>query len=293
MGTSKFTLVLMVGLFLGLPLMANTNSYTLEDAIKRKLVSAEIVGSTNPVHAYYGQCITLKLKNKSSQDLSLQLESGRRLNCDYDSVQDMMITKSEIIALLPSQAKEFLIYAMCCEKSNHSPSNNTSYNLGAMADVTLVKLAQLIEKLEAQDYGGQQAVWVITNGADPEYINSDNPSATKVLREFVINALKGITEVTREPGFIYDYSYPKTDGKTFTLEGDFSWEMPYQSFVSLYIYDNNGNRICVIFQDAAFTSGLNSYHYKISSDALVSGGLYWIRMKQNNKTLKELAVTMN
>lgn len=293
MGTSKFTLVLMLGLLLGLPLMANNNSFTLEDAIKKKLVTAEIIGRANAAHSYYGQCITMKLKNTSNQNLSIQLESGRRLNCDYDSVQDMMVTQSEIIALIPSQTKEYMIYAMCCEKSNRSPGTTSSYNLGAMADATLVQLARMIEQLGAQDYGGQHAVWVITDGADPEYITCENPVSSKALREFVINALAGKKEVVQEPGFIYDYSYPKTDGKSFTVEGDFAWEMPYQSYVSLYIYDNNGNRVCVIFQDAAFTSGLNNYHYKVTSDALQSGGLYWIRMKQNNKTIKELAITMN
>jgi hypothetical protein len=293
MGTSKFTLVLLVGLFISSPMIAETNSYTLEDAIKRKLVTAEIIGRTNPDHAYYGECINIRLKNTSGQNLSLNLESGRRLNCDYDSVQDMMITKSEIFALLPSQTKEFVINAMCCEKSNRSPSNTTSYNLGAMADATLVQLARLIENLNAQDYAGQHAVWVITDGVDPEGINGSSEAVTKALREFVINAINGKTAMVQDPGFIYDYSYPKTDGQNITVEGDFTWEMPYQSFVSLYIYDNSGNRVCVIFQDAAFASGMNNYHYKITTAALQSGGLYWIRMKQSNKTLKELAITMD
>lgn len=294
MGTSKFTLVVMLGIFSWLPFAAgNTTTYTLEEALKKKLVTAVIQGNQYETSSYYGKCIKLKLRNASTQSLSLRLESGRRLNCDYDSVQDMLITQSEMFALLPSQTQEFSIYAMCCEKSNHSPQKGTTYNLGAMADASLVQLARLIEQLNAQDYAGQRAVWVVTDGADPEAISSDNPEITQALKEFVMNLSKAPKVVEREPGFIYDYSYPKIEGDQFTVEGEFNWEMPVQSNVSLYLYDNSGNRLLVIFQDMPYTTGLQSYHYKVTSDALKSGNLYWIRMKQNGKTLKELAVTMD
>jgi len=293
MGTSKFTLILMLCILSWLPLAAITNSYTLEEALKKKLVTATISGHRYETSSYYGKCIGIKLHNTTSQALSINVESGRRLNSDYDSVQDMLITQSERFALLPSQTQEFSIYAMCCEQHNQPPVDNNHYNLGAMADASLVQLARLIEQLQAQDYAGQHAVWVLSDGADPNSINSSNPEITKALREFVINVVKAPKAAERDPGFIYDYSYPQTDGVRFTLEGEFTWEMPYQSFVSLYIYDNSGNRVCVIFQDAAFPSGLQTYNYKVTSDALKSGGLYWIRMKQNSKTIKELAVTMD
>lgn len=293
MGTSKFTLVLMLSIFTWLPLASGSTIYTLDAALKKKLVTAEIESYRYESTSYYGKCIRIKLRNTVSQSISIQLESGRRLNSDYDSIQDMLVTKSEMFALLPSQVKEYSIYAMCCEEHNSCPGANTTYKLGAMADASLVSLAQLIERLGAQDRAGQHAVWVLSDGADPENISSNNPAITKALREFVINVAKVPKAAEREPGFIYDYSYPQTDGTSFTIEGDFGWEMPAQAFVSLYIYDNNGNRLYVIFQDVAFSSGLQSYHYKVKSEALKSGNLYWIRMKQNSKTIKELAVTMD
>ncbi len=133
-------------------------------------------------------------------------------------------------------------------------------------------------------------MWVITDDKDPSSIYGNDEAMVKALKEFVVNLAK--SPEPREIGVIYDYSYPKTDGKSFTLEGDFSWEHGAPGFVSLYVYDNSGNRVHVIFQDAAFSAGLQRYHYKVTSDVFQSGGLYWVRMKQNNRTLKELAVTM-
>lgn len=290
MGRSKFTLALLLVAFAGTSVQAGghcSNVLTLEQALQKKLVSAEITASSG----HYGKCIRMKLKNTSNQALTVTLEAGRRLNCDYDSVQDMMITQSEMFALLPVQKQEYTIYAMCCEKSDRSPSVSSTYLLGAMADHRLVRLAQLIEKLGAQDNTGQQAVWVLTDKRDPNSIYGSDEAVVKALKELVIT-LSRIPEPP-ETGVIYDYSYPKSEGNAFTLEGDFLWELGSPGFVSLYIYDNSGNRVHVIFQDAAFSSGLQRYHYKVTSEKLASGELYWIRMKQNNRTLKELAVKMD
>ena len=100
------------------------------------------------------------------------------------------------------------------------------------------------------------------------------------------------TKTEREKGIIYDYSYPQVDNKSFTIEGDFDWQMPYKNSVSLYVYDNYGNRVCVIFQNTTYAYGLQSYHYKVKSDNFRPGELYWVRMKMSDKTLKELAIQM-
>lgn len=293
MGKSTVVLTLLMGIIFCSPVMAHNNSYTLEDALRKKLVTAEISGRKDATTNYYGQCITIKIKNTSGQSLSLNLESGRRLNCEYDSIQDMLITKAEIFALLPGQVNDYTIYAMCCQQHDHSPGSTTKFNLGAMAQSQLVQLAMLIEKLSAQDYAGQRAVWVITDDADPDMISSDNEEVTKALKEFVINVIKNKKTADRDPGFTYDYSYPTTDGNVFTIEGDFDFEMPYQTFVSLYVYNNNGDRVKIVFQDVAFSGGLQTYHYKLSDAVFESGETYWLRLKQNSKTVKEVAVTMD
>ncbi len=282
-------LVVWLGLLTGMPSRGIGATITLEEALKKKLVTATITGNSG----YYGQSIKMKLRNLGTQSLSLNLEAGRRLNCVYDSVQDMMITKSEIMALLPSQTKEFTIFAMCCEKNNRTPATSSSYNYGAMASTHLVKLAVLIEQLSAQSLTGQKAVWVLTDGISPEEITGEDAKVVKALKEYVINVVNYKKSAEREPGFIYDYSYPKLEGEMFTIEGDFDWEMNSPGYVSLYIYDNNGKQILVLFQDRSAGSGLQRYHYKITDAAFEAGELYWIRMKQSGRTIKELAIQMD
>lgn len=294
MGKSKFMFLVFMGVLFVLPAVASTNSYTLEDALKKHLVTASINGGKDASPSYYGKCITVTLKNTTNQNLSINLENGRRLVCIYDSVQDMIVTRAEIFALLPAQSKEYTIYAMCSQKHDRSPHENSVYQVGVMAESVLVELTLLIEQLNAQDYTGQNAVWVITDDSDPSNINGDNAETVKALKDYVTAAKAGKKQDPREKGFIYDYSYPTVDEDGgILIEGDFDWQMPYKTFVSLYVYDNYGNRVKVIFQDVVFNSGLQTYHYKIKSKDFRPGELYWVRMKSNDKTLKELAIQMD
>ena len=156
MGKPKFMFSFILGVLFVTPLFGNTNSYTLEDALKKGLVTATFTGQKDASPSHYGKCIQLILKNISNQNLSINLENGRRLDCIYDSVQDMLVTHSEVFALLPSQKRECTIYAMCTQKHDRSPHETSVYHLGAMAESVLVELTMLIEKYDAQDGTGQR-----------------------------------------------------------------------------------------------------------------------------------------
>jgi hypothetical protein len=294
MGKSNFMLAVLLGVLFAGPSFGSGNSYTIEDALNRKLITVSITGRKDATTAYYGGCITLIISNTSNQNLSIRLENGRRLNCVNDTIQDMLVTQSEMMALVPSQKKELTIYAMCSQKHDRSPKPNSVFRLGAMAESQIVKLTALIEKYNVQNYTGQEAVWVLTDNEDPSSISGDDQEIVKLLRECVTGAVVEQKKVnTREPGFIYDYSYPKVDENAFTIEGDFAFQMSYKNFVSLYIYDNYGNRIKVVFQDVPYSTGMQNYHYKITSSDFRPGELYWLRMKSDSKTLKELAIQMD
>jgi hypothetical protein len=284
MGKSTIMLMILLGILSCSTVTASVSTYTLKEALERKLVTAFISGKGG----YHGKCVFLRLKNVSNQNLSIRIEAGRRLNCVYDSVQDLLITQSEMFALLPSQTREVTIYAMCCEKSNHSPGETSTYNLGAMAEARLVELAVLIEKLKAQNLTGVKAVWVLTDGISPDEISGSDSITVAALKEFVSNPSNNKKIINRNPGVLYDYSYPQSDGEIFTIEGDFIWELAASGYVSLYIYDNNGNRLMALFQDESSPAGLQTYHYRVQDATFQSGETYWVRLKQKGMTIKGL-----
>ena len=232
----------------------------------------------------------MHIKNLTYGALSLSLENGRRLKCTYDSVQDMLVTKAEIFALGGQSEQDFKVYAMCSQKHDRCPSTTSIFSLSELANGYLLQLTQLIEKLNCFDRTGQSAVWVLTDGDDPANVTGSDSITVKALKTLLVKA-RSVAQ--RDEKFIYDYSFPQVKNGSFKIEGDFVWQMQYAGKVSLWIYDNNGNRISSIFLEKYYSHGTQTYHYSVQDPEFKPGEMYWLRLMADRTKLKEVAVTMD
>lgn len=284
-----FSLVLCSGLFAG-----ETMSTSLFDAVQKNLVKVVFKGrgyTSENRSAHYGKCILLHLKNVSSQRLELSLEAGRKLHSCYDSVQDMMVSQTEVFALGPGGSSDFTINAFCIEKSETAPKENTVFTMAALAGGYLLQLVQLIESLGCQDNMGQQAVWVLTDNVSPENIKGSDREKEKKLRDFVDFALKKI-QGGKIDGVIYDYSFPDKMAGGFKIAGQINWDMPYSGTVTLGVYDNKGKKVADIFAGVPYNKGFQTFTYELASSLFREGELYWLKVISNGERLKEVAITM-
>jgi hypothetical protein len=275
-------------------LSAETLSLSLFEAIQKKMVKVDIKGrgySADNSHGHYGRCITMKIKNLLAQPLELSVETGRRLTCVYDSVQDMMVAKNEMFALGPNGTSDYTIYAFCTQKHDRSPGENSNFMLDGMSEGYLHELALLIESLGTLDNTGQQAVWVLTDSISPNEISGSDAAKVKKLKDFVSFAVANM-KAERASGFIYDYSFPDKSTKGFSLKGEINWDMPWSGLVSLTIYDNHNQKIKVIFDEKMYRSGFQTFDYNLSNLSLKEHELYWLRVDGCGKRLKEIAVKM-
>ena len=266
-------------------------TYTLDEALRRHYLTAEITGrGSTPENysAHHGKCILIKMKNLTSQNLNISIEPGRNLKCVYDSIQNMLVAGSELMALAPWQSKEFTIYAFCSEKSDKSPGETSKYELAALSDAYMVQLIRLIQKHQVFNGTGQAAVWVLTDDANPDDITGSDASVVKELRDFVAN----VKERRKEEGYIYDYSFTEFNKEPGTLEGEINWDMESGGWATLGLYDNDGKKIREFFSDVPYTRGYHEYHYKHTDAAMIPGQRYWIRLYINNRKFKELSIFM-
>jgi hypothetical protein len=273
---------------------AETLTFNLFDAIQRKMVKADFKGrgfAPDNTYNHYGKCIFLKIKNLTPQPLKLSLETGRKLTCVYDSIQNMMVAKSDLFELPANGISDYTIYAFCTEQHDRGPGESSIYNLDDMSQGYLKEVALLIESLGAFDDSGQQAVWVLTDNNSPSNIRGANAEKVKKLKDFVEYAIKNMKE-EKSSDFIYDYSYPERNGNGFTLKGEINWEMPYSGLVSLTIYDNHNKKIKVIFDEKIYRSGFQAFKYNLENLSLNENELYWLRVDGCGKRLKEVAVKM-
>jgi hypothetical protein len=266
--------------------------YSIIDAINKKLIKVTVSGrgyTNDNSSSYWGKCINLHIKNLTYGKIEIKMESGRKLKCVYDSIQDMIITKTEMISLSPNESSDFTIYAMCGELRNSVPSTSSFFKFGSVVDGQLLKVVKMIEELDVQNDAGQAAVWVFTDNMSPDNIKtySGDKERAKKLQEFVY-LLKGIDK--KEPGYIYDYSYPKTDSVFTNIQGEIQWVMNAPAKVSFILYDNYGNKILTIFENFDFGKGLQSYRYILPNLSLAKGELYWLRLKSAGVKIKEISI---
>ena len=142
----------------------STKAVTLVDAIKQKLVTAEVIGNdaTNKDHyvsAHSGQCMHLILKNISTKTVDILVETGQEFLPDDDGMQPMIVTKHQNFQLLAKAGKDGLTYAMCFNAGKSSPGTKSGYKVGPMATGALLLAAQYVEKNNLQDWQGQGLVW--------------------------------------------------------------------------------------------------------------------------------------
>ncbi|HNW70966.1 MAG TPA: hypothetical protein PKI01_11220 [Bacteroidales bacterium] len=287
--TFVFSLVLSSCIFAG-----ETASYTLFEAVQNKLVKVVFKGrgvTPENSNSHYGRCISLSIKNITSQRLELKLEAGRKLRCYKDSVQSMMVSKTEMFALGPGNTSDFTINAFCTKKNSGSPRPENVYTMQGMAEGYLYELVQLIENLDCQNNLGQQAVWALTDSISPSNISGDDAAKAKKLRDFVEFAIKH-SKSEKANGFNYDYSYPDKIYNGYKIKGEINWDMPNSGTVTLSVYDSKGKKVADIFTGVPFNTGFQAYDYEIANNVFTEGNTYWLRVISGGRQLKEVAVTM-
>ncbi len=292
MKTLKFITVLLLLSALSSAVSLAKSTMSLKDASDKQLVSVKIHGTksnagTPTSSNHFGDCITVEVQNLTSDPLSLEIETGRKLTCHFDSIQNMMFTQYHLIALAGKQTTTYKAYAMCINEHKIGPDENSTYNIGDMAEGKLLQLALLIEKNKFQDNTGQNAVWVFTDNNDSTSIFSSNTKEFKALRAFVSSAkskttIKSITPVNKTDETVF------IQRKEYKIAGVIQWNMKTQGYASLIVYDEQGNFITNIFDKRKFAAGDQSYDFNVVSCRIEPGQKYLVRLKIKDLTQEQL-----
>ena len=80
---------------------AHNTEISIEDAVKRNLVSANFIS----LSGHEGNCIEAQLINKQNNEISLFFEPGRIINSAENNLQDIILTKKMSIKINGYQKK--------------------------------------------------------------------------------------------------------------------------------------------------------------------------------------------
>lgn len=222
-------------------------SYSIEDALRRNLVSITINGasidkSKSGVSSHYGDCLQAQITNKTNTAFIIDIESGRLFPSFDTLVQTMLLTKSVKVKVEPKKSRRIKLFAMCSQKGKNSPSINSKFRVGQMAHDGLVALARFLEKRNCQNSLGQNAVWAITDDYDFR-ISKDETDLGKELYAFVLRIKSTLNTVSQTTKIQFDSEFKK------------------QGLVSIKVFDSEGKIVKTLAQDIKSQLGYNKFEY--------------------------------
>jgi hypothetical protein len=262
----------------------STNSLSVEDAAKRGLIKLSIKGKGG----YTGDVIEMKIQNLSASTLSLCLEAGRRLDSKDETQQDILITRPEIFVLGAKQQRSYNVFGMCCQAHNSSPKANSVYAIGKMADSSLIKLANFIDKNKYYtEHGAQEAVWTVSDNNSLASIQDGKNEDLKKLRNYV-------SEITGRPIPDYNVIYKQQDdrsvlGRVVKVDGTFAYSLNLDNKVTIAIYDQSGKMVQLLLEHRPHEKGDYKLFYTFKTVDLPSGS-YYTRMMTDGAVVKEAKI---
>ncbi|TAH17996.1 MAG: hypothetical protein EAZ08_12405 [Cytophagales bacterium] len=156
------------------------DTVSIFDAKSDRRLAVSIRGAYNPnklqpdlTSAHYGECIDIKMRNMTDSVMGVVLRCGTMLLSRDSASQNMVVTKTLYYTLQPREELFDRVYAMCGQLHKNAPDISIRYDVGALADEPLLKLARVIEKTDSQSKAGQYAVWAVTDGATKDDLGED------------------------------------------------------------------------------------------------------------------------
>ncbi len=232
---------------------------TFSEALKQNLITVTVTGidyksDSVYVSSFYGPCINLRVKNISKTLINLYEAPGRLLMPDDTNQQTIMMSEVIAITLQSGQEVKKKIRGFCTEAHDGAPNMNTQFSFGSLASANLFNLCKLISDKKLYDFTAQQAVWCLSNDDNPDFIYSDDDTASaSVLRKFVCK-VKGVP-YTNTP------TVNKSSPRFRYIEGQFDYTIQKPKTISLKVYNQSGQLVKNIVNGLLQPAGDYSYKY--------------------------------
>jgi len=257
------------------------NTVSLKDAVAQGLISVKAIGEGG----YTGKVMALEINSLHKKDLVVDIPAGLQLNSEDSTIQDLIITDSRLLELAAGSKRRLIINAMCIQPSNGSPYANSVFILGAMANDTLVKLAQYLATKGYQDDLGQSAIWAMVNNEGLENVYGSDPTRLQDLLQFM-HLLTG----KPLPWYNKEKAAPPV-GQVYTQEpaiihANFEFKLAMAGTARIAIYNEAGDVVYVIKDNMMVKSGKSTMKFRIE----VRGyevGKYFVRLELNGKLQEE------
>jgi hypothetical protein len=256
--------------------MDKSKHSSLEEMVREKQLGINICG----MGGYQGDCIMMSFYNLAPDTSFLRLEPGRILASADTLAQDILITREELITLAPGERRSIMAFGFCSEANKAAPDSAGLFNLGEMADSSLVVLAEFLND-KGNNYPEdaiQHAVWCMTDDYELSEIYNADFAGTAELLELVAG-LKGIQYTWDE-----NRNVIQAPESRIAISGEVEIFIPNACLVDIYICDQDGKKWEILEEKVPYKPGIFQYTFRIMAINW-PGGTYFLRVMSDDKLL--------
>lgn len=255
----------------------SADAIVLHDAITQGLALVSFAGNSNSTH--YQKPVSISLKNKTNSTLNIIIENGLMLEAVDSSFQNLVVVKSERIAVAPYANKQMLLQAMCIEKSGMPPADNKMYSILKPASGSLLELSQLIERKQYYNLGAQQAVWCLTDKMSLDEVTTWNFAERNDLLTFLSKATgqpipppPAVDDIKRNNNSVPVYET--------SIEGSFNYTVRNTSEVLIAMFDKENRVVRELYRNNEEPAGEKEFKFAFDS-TVYTDSYYYIRLLVN------------
>ena len=259
------------------------STYDIKTAVEKNIIHFKAIG--NPVSPHYYQPISIKITNKTNKYIVLKIPNGQRFVSDSTEIQDIIITREDMIALRPFQSLEKKLFGMCIQENNAASSERDTFHLGEMASENLVKLTSEIEKNNSFNTIGQYAVWSLTDKYPIEKIDGFDETNSHYYQKYVSDLL-GLPYPELKPSKYKTY-YQKTISKHSSLVGKFKYNIHKNSNITMGLFNEQNIIVRELYNNPNQEAGEHEFKYAFDMETY-NDPVYYIRLIINGEVMVNL-----
>ena len=258
-------------------------TYDLATAIEQNRITSEVTGNEDSPH--YLKPITISITNISNDPISIRIPNGQLFTTTSEEVQDVVITREELLTLAPKKQLNLPLYAMCVQQSKSGANGLETYELGAMASGNLAKLTQEIEKRKDFNTLGQYAVWSITDDDPLNSISGFDMDEALYLKTFVADIM-GVPVPEYDPNdYLTNYEDPGLVQRA--VKSRFKFYFSEESAVTIAMFDEDNIVVRELYNNPNEAAGTHYLEFEYDIEVYTDKA-YYVRLIRD----EEIEVSM-
>jgi hypothetical protein len=224
-----------------------TTTIELQNAMEQRQILATFTGASGSTH--YLKPLSASIRNLKNQQISIVIPAGYHFRSEDSTVQDIITTQEELLVLKPREVLEVKLSGMCIQHHNGAPGADDGFKLAGFANPKLKKLALYLDEKNVQDYKGQQAMWIVSDGEDLRYIIGIGSTSERELIDLVASITNQPT-ITEKEYAAYKQEVISPVYKS-ELRGKFAFNFNMKVPIHIALFDENGIVLQEIYNQVA------------------------------------------